>query len=196
MVISDETYMHFVYDGAHWSAASVADWRRTVIVVGTCSKSFGMMGWRVGFLMADRSICEQAVKVQDAMIICAPVTSQVAAEAAVRECWRYAESHHGELRARRRVLMEALAAVPGIEWTPTRAGLFAFARVIGCADAASLAHELLEHAHVVTIAGSFFGASGEGHLRLSYGYAGAADIAEAATRLRAVVGRSLDAARR
>jgi aspartate/methionine/tyrosine aminotransferase len=38
----------------HWSAASVADWRRNVVVIGTFSKSFALMGWRVGFVLADR----------------------------------------------------------------------------------------------------------------------------------------------
>ena len=91
--------MHFVYEGAHWSAASVPDWRQNVVVIGTFSKSFGMMGWRVGYMLADASVCEQAVKVQDAMIICAPVISQMAAEAAVRESWSLPGSFHDELRA-------------------------------------------------------------------------------------------------
>src|SRR5687768_3571093 len=46
LVISDETYMHFVYGDRHWSAASVAGWRRNVVVIGTFSKSFALMGWR------------------------------------------------------------------------------------------------------------------------------------------------------
>jgi aminotransferase len=183
VVISDETYMHFVYDGAHWSAASVAEWRRNVVVIGTFSKSFGMMGWRVGYLLADAAVCADAVKVQDAMIICAPVISQVAAEAAVRESWSYPASFHEEMRNRRRVLADGLAAIPAIEWVPTRGGLFAFARVAGCADSTRLAEQLIERAHLVTIPGAAFGASGEGFLRLSYGYASAADLAEAVRRL-------------
>ena len=47
--------MQFVYDADHWSAASVSGWRRNVVVVGTFSKSFAMMGWRVGFVLADRA---------------------------------------------------------------------------------------------------------------------------------------------
>ena len=187
VVISDETYFQFVYEGAHWSAAALAEWRRTVIVIGTFSKSFGMMGWRVGFLLADARVCEQAVKVQDAMIICAPAISQVAAEAAVREAWCHAASFHDELRARRRVLADGLASIPGIHWTPTPGGLFAFARIDGCADSKGLSLDLLERAHVVTIPGAVFGASGEGHLRLSYGYATPAELADAVERLRGVL---------
>ncbi len=186
VVISDETYMHFVYDGAHWSAASTARWRDHTVVIGTFSKSFGMMGWRVGYLLADAGICEEIVKVQDAMIICAPVISQIAAEAAVRESWTHALSFHDELRRRRRTLAGALQRVPRIQWTPTPGGLFAFARVEGCEDSMRLSLELLEQAHVVTIPGAAFGPSGEGFLRLSYGYADVADIEEAVQRVRGI----------
>jgi aminotransferase len=183
-VISDETYMALVYDAPHWSAASVTGWRDNVVVVGSFSKAFGMMGWRVGFVLADAAVCDQIVKVQDTMIICAPVISQFAAEAAVRLEWNYALSFHGELRARRAVLADALAAIPRIRWRPTAGGLFAFARVEGCGDSEALSRDLLERAHVVTIPGSAFGASGEGYLRLSYGRADQQQLAEAGERMR------------
>ena len=188
VVFSDDTYMQFVYDDAHWSAASVPGWRDNVIVIGTFSKSFGMMGWRVGYMLADAAICEQAVKVQDAMIICAPVISQMAAEAAVRECWEYPTTFHDELRQRRRLLADGLHAIRGLEWTPTRGGMFAFARIAGCEDSTRLSNDLLERAHLVTIPGAAFGSSGEGFLRLSYGYATQADLAEAVHRLRRFFG--------
>jgi aminotransferase len=189
LVISDETYMQFVYEGAHWSAASVPGWRRNVVVIGTFSKSFGMMGWRVGYLLADRAVCDEAVKIQDAMIICAPVLSQLMAEAAVRDSWEYPLSFHAELRARRRVLAEGLARTPRLTWTPAPAGLFGFVAVDGCEDSVRLSNELLDRAHVVTIPGAVFGRSGEGCLRLSYGYATAPDIAEATDRLRGFLTR-------
>jgi aminotransferase len=184
VVFSDETYMHFVYDGVHWSAASVEGWRENVVVIGTCSKSFGMMGWRVGFMLADATVCAEATKVQDAMIICAPVISQVVAERAVRDHWDYARGFDGDMRARRRMVADAFRSIPRLSWSPTAGGLFAFTRVDGCADSAALAHEILEQAHVVTIPGAAFGASGEGFLRLSYGAATSEDLAVALERVR------------
>ena len=185
LVISDETYMQLVYEGAHWSAASVPDWRASVVVIGTFSKSFGMMGWRVGFMLADAPVCEQAVKVQDAMIICAPAISQMAVEAAVRNDWAYPLAFHDALRERRRILAEGFESIPRLAWTPTRGGLFAFTRVDGCQDSTALSNALLEQAHIVTIPGAAFGRSGEGYLRLSYGYASPEDLAEAVRRLKA-----------
>lgn len=184
VIVSDETYSRFVYDGAHRSAASQPAWRQNVVVVGTFSKMFGMMGWRVGYLLADAVVCAQAVKVQDAMIICAPVISQMAVEAAVREAWDYPQSFHGELRQRRQVLQEGLEAA-GLQWTPTPGGMFAFVRVPGCTDSKQFSLDLLDRAHVVTIPGAAFGAGAEGFLRLSYGYASVDDLREATGRLKA-----------
>jgi aminotransferase len=153
------------------------------VVIGSFSKSFGMMGWRVGFVLADAAICREIVKVQDATMICAPVISQMAVEAAVRESWDYPRSFHPDLRRRRQILTDALRSVPGIDWTPPRGGLFGLARVDGCEDSEALSRALLEDAHVITIPGSAFGPSGEGFLRLSYGRAEESQLAEAARRL-------------
>jgi aminotransferase len=183
VVFSDETYLHFVYGGVHWSAASAPGWRRNVVVVGTFSKSFGMMGWRVGFMLADSFVCGQAVKIQDAMIICAPAISQMAALAAVRDDWHYPHSFHGELLQRRDALADGVRMIPQLHWTPTNGAFFGFVRVEGCSDSTALAASILEKAHVVTIPGSAFGRSGEGHLRLSYGSVSVADVIEALQRI-------------
>jgi aminotransferase len=182
-VISDETYMQFVYDAAHWSAASLSDWRRNVVVIGTFSKSFAMMGWRVGFILADRDVCEQATKIQDAMIICAPTISQLAVEAAVNEDWDYARGFHAEFKRRRQRVAERLADMRTLHWAPAGGGFFAFALVDGCADSTALATRLLEVAHVVTIPGASFGRSGEGCLRLSYGSVSDGHLEQALERL-------------
>jgi aminotransferase len=185
VVFSDETYLHFVYGRRHWSAASSPDWRRNVVVVGTFSKSFGMMGWRVGFMLADATVCAEAVKIQDTMIICAPAISQTAALCAVREDWDYPQSFHPELLQRRSALLEGIRAAPRLQWRPPAGAFFGFVRVDGCTDSAALAESLLDEAHVVTIPGSAFGASGEGHLRLSYGSVSVSDVTEASRRIAA-----------
>jgi aminotransferase len=183
VVISDETYMQFVYDGRHWSAASVEGWRQNVVVIGTFSKSFAMMGWRVGFVLADREVCQQATKIQDAMIICAPTISQIAAEGAVRDDWSWATQFHPEFVRRRQLVAERLAAIPALSWSPTAGGFFAFARVKSCTDSTALANRLLDEAHVVTIPGAAFGRSGEGCLRLSFGSVSGEDLVEGLDRL-------------
>ena len=188
-LICDETYLHFIFDGRHASAASMPNWRENVIVVGTFSKSFAMTGWRVGYLLADPRICDEAIKIQDAMIICAPVVAQIAVEAAIREEWNYMGSFHGELLRRRSALADGLAAIPGLTWSRTAGGFFAFVRVENCRDSRALAEAILDRAHVVTVPGAAFGRSGEGFLRLAYGAASVEEITEACGRLRQFFGR-------
>ncbi len=187
-LICDETYLHFVFDGVHSSAGSIERWQENVIIVGTFSKSFAMTGWRVGFLMADRRVCEEAIKIQDAMIICAPVISQKAVEAAIRDDWNYITRFKDELQNRRSKLEAALDRIPALHWEPTGGGFFAFVRILDRSDSTQLASAILERAHVVTIPGASFGGWGEGFLRLSYGAVSGDELAEACDRLRKFFG--------
>jgi aminotransferase len=187
VLFSDETYGRFVYEpGQPEHAPSTLDvtgWRENVVVLNTFSKSFGMTGWRAGYMMADARVCAEAIKIQDAMIICAPVVSQMGVEAAIRESWEYPLSFRDELIARRQLLTEGLGRIRQLHWTPTGGGFFAFVRVAGCTDSARLSNYLLERAHVVTIPGSTFGACGEGFIRLSYSAVRRDDLREATRRL-------------
>jgi aminotransferase len=187
IVFSDETYFHFFHEDGHAadppSAAAIDGWRDNVVLIGTFSKSFGMTGWRVGYMLADRAVGEQALKIQDAMIICAPVISQIAIEAALRDDWNYAYNFHDQLTDRRAALQEGIARNRALHWTPTPGGFFAFVKVAGCRNSLTLASDILDRAHVVTIPGAAFGRAGEGFLRLSYGAATVAEISEACDRL-------------
>jgi aspartate/methionine/tyrosine aminotransferase len=183
LLIVDETYAQFVYDEVFTSVAAFPEWRENVAVVSTFSKSFGMTGWRVGYLLAAANVCEQAIKIQDAMIICAPVPSQVGVEAAIREDWEYPRSFVRELGARRQLLSDGIGAIPRLRWARTGGGFFAFVGVEGCIDSAALTHDILERAYVVTIPGSTFGRCGEGFIRLSYSAVSDEQLADALARL-------------
>jgi aminotransferase len=142
-----------------------------------------MMGWRVGFMLADRAVCEQATKIQDAMIICAPTISQLVAEGALRDDWPYARQFHREFVRRRQLVADRIATMPRLSWAPTGGGFFAFTRIEECTNSTALATRLLEEAHVVTIPGAAFGRSGEGCLRLSFGSVSSDDLVEGLNRL-------------
>jgi aminotransferase len=184
VLFADETYARFVYEGSYTSLAAVQGWRDNGVVLSTFSKSFGMTGWRVGYMLASERVCEQAIKIQDAMIICAPVPSQVGVEAAIRQSWDYPETFRSELVARRAILAEGLRTIPQLSWRPTPGGFFAFVDVQGCADSVTLANDILERAHVVTIPGSTFGRTGEGSIRLSFSTVSRDELRTALERLR------------
>ena len=140
-------------------------------------------------MLADAGVMAHAVKVQDAMIICAPVIAQRAVDAALRETPDYTSTFLPEFTRRRAVLGERLARISRLQWAPTSGGFFAFVRVDGCTGSVALASDILERAHVVTIPGATFGKAGEGYLRLSYGTATSDQINEAFDRLEQYFGR-------
>jgi aminotransferase len=184
VLLTDETYRHLVYgDAVHFSPGSLPEARDHVITIGSFSKSYSLTGWRIGYMVAPAPFVEEAIKVQDTMVICAAVVAQKAALGALGEPPKFIASRCAALDRRRRLLAQHLAAIPGLHWRPTAGAFFAFVRVEGCTDSLRLAMDILDQAHVVTIPGSLFGPSGEGYLRLSYGSVEEDELEEACGRL-------------
>src|SRR5256886_7889044 len=78
--IHDEAYEYFVYGGAaHFSPASIPGSTRYTISLFSMSKAYGFASWRVGYMVAPRTMFESIRKIQDTILICAPAISQIAA---------------------------------------------------------------------------------------------------------------------
>ena len=168
-VVSDDAYEAFCYDGARHTNAAAFGASDMVITLGSLSKTFGMTGWRIGYMAAGAELVRQALKVQDAMAICAPIISQVAAVAALEAMPEYPLSMRAELEDRRALLERTLAGIPALHWKKTDGALFALVRADVQGAERELAWELLERAEVLTVPGSAFGRRWEGFLRVSYG---------------------------
>ena len=181
-LIVDETYLTFVYDQPPGSATRLMD-LGNVVVIGSFSKTFAMMGGRIGYLAAPERVIEEAIKAQDAMIICPSAIAQFALLGVLKDEPGYTAGHLPDMRARRDYAAARLAAIPGIDWTPTPGGFFAFVKVPGCSDSVAFSLRMLEEAGVATVPGRAFGRAGEGHVRLSYGSVTMGDLSEAFDRM-------------
>ncbi len=83
VVMSDEIYEKFCYDGACPSIANYYD--KTLLLKGF-GKAYAMTGWRLGFAAADQSlknVIEAMTKIQQYTFVCAPTPFQKAAVAAL-----------------------------------------------------------------------------------------------------------------
>ncbi len=184
MIVVDETYHHFTYDGAeHVSLQSFPEIRDNTITIGSFSKSHGMSGWRVGYFLAHPAIVHEATKAQDAMVICAPVMSQKLALIVSRESTDELAARREAFRRRRDYLEQWAREIPALDWRGASGAYFAFVEVEGCADSDRLALEILNDTHVVLIPGVMFGKYGEGFLRFSYGSVEPPELEEACARL-------------
>jgi len=72
-------------------------------------------------------------------------------------------------RKKRDLIVDGLDSIRGISCYKPKGSFYAFPNVkkIG-KNSETVANELLEKAHVITIPGSAFGLHGEGYLRISY----------------------------
>src|SRR5438552_6285725 len=78
--IHDEAYEYFTYGMArHFSPASIPDSAAYTISLFSLSKAYGFASWRVGYMAAPAALLESIKKIQDTILICAPVVSQFAA---------------------------------------------------------------------------------------------------------------------
>jgi len=183
IVIVDEAYLQFVYDRPTQSACALRSWRHNVVVVGSFSKSLGITGWRCGYLIAPAAVIAQALKIQDCMIICAPVPVQKAVAAVLRDEPDYTVQWLDEMRRRRDLLMARLSKAPRLVPVLPSGAFFMMVRVEGLTDSRQFARDLIERQQVVTIPGRFFGEAGEGYLRLSFGAAPLEQLEDACSRL-------------
>lgn len=181
-VISDEAYEHFVFDGAaHHSPAAAPGAREHVLSLFTMSKSYGMAGWRVGYVSYPQRLDEVMLKVQDSLPTHATTLAQVVAAAALDGCagdegggddrgvrWvRARVAGVAEMRgAVWAVVQETLEANAGVRSVRGTGALYAFVRLPDAvADDEAVAILADEHA-VLVLPGSSAGV--RGHLRISF----------------------------
>ena len=80
MVITDEIYDGYVYDGQFESLAKYYD---NVLILGGFSKTYAMTGWRLGYAVGSRELISQMIKLQQYSFVCAPSPFQYAAVSAL-----------------------------------------------------------------------------------------------------------------
>ena len=164
VLFSDEVYEHFVYEGEHHSFLPFLD---RAVVINSFSKSLGVTGWRVGYLVASAENMNHLAKLSYYDIACPSTPVQYAVLQAVKEIPTFMANHRLEYRKRRDLMVGRLNEIEGVSCTAPRGAFYAFPSYdwdIHCMD---LSHLLLK-AGVITIPGCAFGEYGEYHLRLSY----------------------------
>jgi len=173
LVIADETYERFVYDGArHASAATLAaEFPETVVLVSSFSKTYAMTGWRIGYVFGPPAVIGAIEQVQSHATSNPTSFAMVGALAALQK----AEDSIGPMIAayqeRRDFLIPRLAALPGFECRPPAGSFYAFPRVAGAyrpgrQGSSAFAEFLLEEAQVAVVPGEAFGS--DEHIRLSF----------------------------
>ena len=184
VLVSDLAYSELTYDGfVAPSALQVPGARDVVVELHSCSKSFNMAGYRIGFAAGAPELLDALYAVRMNMGYGTPTVAQAAAAHALRHHRALTPPLAAQYRARRDA---AVAGFRSLGWQPaTPAGsMFLWLPIPAGFTTTGWTEHLVDTAGVVVTPGTAFGPGGEGWFRVSL----AADVAvldAAVERLRA-----------
>lgn len=187
VIISDEIYEKFVYDGwGHLSIGSVPGMADRTITLNGFSKTYAMTGWRVGYIAARTDFIRAVAKMKALVSLAAPSLSQWAALAALTSPQTCVEEFRAIYSERRAIVMHGLDEM-GLRHSDPRGAFYVWINTGSTGmTGTELAYRLLEEARVLLFPGAGFGASWDGYLRLSL-LQPAPRLAEALARMKPVL---------
>ena len=201
MMLSDEIYEHFVYDGGrHISPAEVApDLKDRILVVNGASKGYCMTGWRLGYAAGPKYLIDAITKLISQTTTCPNAIAQAAAVEAFSGTQAPVHAMVAVFKERRDRIVAGLMKAAGIVCARPAGAFYVFPSVAGLIGRRApdgtllksdteVANYLLTQAGVAAVDGASYGMSP--YLRLSFATSlqaideGCARIAEACATLK------------
>lgn len=177
-ILSDEIYEQLTYGSAKPTCVATLrpELRERTITISGASKSYAMTGWRMGWAVAPAPVVKAMDTIQSQETSCPSSVSQAALIAALDGPQECVAQMRAEFEARKNLVLQRLAEIPGLRIAPFEGAFYAFMDVSpyfgksfkgqAVGDSISFCAALLEQAHVNLVPGSAFGA--EGFARMSF----------------------------
>jgi len=168
IVVADEAYEDLVYDGTHFSIASLDGMFERTITSFTFSKSYAMTGCRLGYAVASEPWMTGLKKATLYSSNGVSTPTQWGGLAAFEIDAATQEKITAEYRRRRDLLLSGLNEL-GFICDPPAGAFYAFPDASRISrDSQEAADILLNQAKVATVPGIVFGPDGQSHLRFSF----------------------------
>jgi len=172
-VFSDECYEQLTYDRTYISTAMLGENTEKVLTFQSCSKTYAMTGWRIGYTAGDEKVIKAMGKLQGQSTSCPSSIAQVAAIEALVGDQSEVTIMRNVFKKRRDYIVNRLNEMNGVH-CDTPGGAFYvfpdFSSYMGddrnIQSSNDLSMYLLEQKAVVTVAGKAFGS--DGNVRFSY----------------------------
>ena len=173
-ILSDELYEHLVYEGETSPSPAIYDpeLKNTIIVNGV-SKSYSMTGWRVGWLIGNKSVIGLGKKIQSQATSNVSNVSQLAAEAALLNGLEVTNKMKIAFNRRRLFATEKINSIPNLNVVDSTGAFYLFVDVShycsgknGLNTSEEFCDWLLENYFIAFVPGEVFGTPG--FMRLSY----------------------------
>lgn len=169
IVIADEIYSELVYGATHTSIANYIP-EQTLILNGA-SKSHAMTGYRIGFIAGPQELMKSVSAIHAMLVTAASNPAMAAAVAAfgTNEGKTATQEMKDAYEQRRDFVVNNLQKL-GFELINPQGAFYVFVKIpeqYGNDDL-KFATDLANEGKVAVIPGSFFGAGGQGYVRISY----------------------------
>ncbi|MGN6789876.1 MAG: pyridoxal phosphate-dependent aminotransferase, partial [Rhodanobacteraceae bacterium] len=177
-IITDDIYNRLVFDGIgyHNFVQFKPELRERTFIMDSLSKTYGMPGWRVGFVAGPEAGVKALVTLNSNHITCLPEITEVAAIAALTGPQAVPSAKRDEFSKRRDEVVNALLAIPGVKCPRPQGAFYAFPDISVAFGKShngkpiendiDFCRSLLEDKFVATVPGSAFGEPRS--LRISY----------------------------
>lgn len=162
-VICDDVYRQLYYGDEYHSFAEYRDLREQILEVQSFSKPYAMTGWRMGYLMGDRSVIERLELIHQFSVVSTPSMFQ---SACVTALGTDPDEMVREYRYRRDYVLDRLSGM-GLETVVPEGAFYVFPsiREFGM-DSGEFARRLISEAGVAVTPGFAFGS--DTNIRISY----------------------------
>ena len=169
-VLADEIYAEILYEGSHHSILHEEGMADRTILLDGFSKTFAMTGWRLGYGVFPWALVDPVTKLVANSVSCTATFTQRAGTAALTSRPPEVADMVKAFRERRDAMVVGLNSIDGITCREPKGAFYVFPNItgLGLGDSATVQDRILREAGVAALAGTAFGAGGEGHLRLSY----------------------------
>ena len=169
LVLSDEIYSRFLFEGDHNSITTFPDMLSRTIVLDGLSKTYAMTAWRIGYGVFPDNLIEPISRLVTNSVSCTASFTQQAAIEAISGSQKQPNLMVDEFKRRRNIIVDGLNSIPGFNCAMPKGAFYAFPDISGTGFSSGvLANRLLEDAGVALLAGECFGKYGEGFLRISF----------------------------
>lgn len=168
-VLSDEIYSELLYQGEHVSIATMPGMSERTIILDGFSKTYAMTGWRLGYGLFPGDLAAPITKLMVNSVSCTSMAVQRAGLEALTGPQDAVTEFLEAFRRRRDLIVDGLNEIDGMSCLLPKGAFYAFPNIEGTGKSSrEFADLLLEEHGVAAVAGTSFGAAGEGYLRLSY----------------------------
>ena len=185
----DNPYCEVTFDGYRAPSIFEIDGARDIALeFHSCSKTFAMTGWRLGWVVGNRELIKALTTVKSYHDTGPFLAIQAAGAAVLDRAEELAKDTVRLFESRRDVTLKALAAA-GFEVAPPQATLYLWVPLPEGTKSAEFQKQAMEEEGVIVLAGSSFGPSGEGFFRIAL-TVGAERLTEGVERLGRVLARA------